>query len=34
MGSYLGLVPIEQSSGQSRGQGPITKAGSTMPVNC
>lgn len=26
--SYLGLVPSEQSSGQSRHQGPITKAGS------
>lgn len=26
--SYLGLVPSEQSSGQSRRQGPITKAGS------
>ncbi|UNK45758.1 IS110 family transposase [Arthrobacter sulfonylureivorans] len=29
IGSYLGLVPSEQSSGQSRSQGPITKAGST-----
>lgn len=28
IGSYLGLVPSEQSSGQSRHQGPITKAGS------
>lgn len=28
IGSYLGLVPSEQSSGQSRRQGPITKAGS------
>ena len=27
IGSYLGLVPSEQSSGQSRHQGPITKAG-------
>jgi transposase len=29
IGSYLGLVPSEQSSGQSRVQGSITKAGST-----
>ncbi|WP_442853325.1 transposase [Arthrobacter sp. H14] len=29
IGSYLGLVPSEQSSGQSRHQGSITKAGST-----
>ncbi|WP_422934126.1 IS110 family transposase [Sinomonas sp. P47F7] len=29
IGSYLGLVPSEQSSGQSRHQGPITKAGSS-----
>ncbi len=28
IGSYIGLVPSEQSSGQSRHQGPITKAGS------
>ena len=28
IGSYLGLVPSEQSSGQTRHQGPITKAGS------
>ncbi|WP_427004580.1 IS110 family transposase [Pseudarthrobacter sp. H2] len=28
IGSYLGLVPSQQSSGQSRHQGPITKAGS------
>ncbi len=28
LGSYLGLIPSEQSSGQSRHQGPITKAGS------
>ena len=28
IGSYLGLVPSEQSSGPSRHQGPITKAGS------
>lgn len=28
IGSYLGLVPSEQSSGQARHQGPITKAGS------
>jgi transposase len=28
IGSYIGLVPSEQSSGQSRRQGPITKAGS------
>ena len=28
IGSYVGLVPSEQSSGQSRHQGPITKAGS------
>lgn len=28
IGSYLGLIPSEQSSGQSRHQGPITKAGS------
>ncbi|NVN00810.1 IS110 family transposase [Arthrobacter sp. SDTb3-6] len=27
IGSYVGLVPSEQSSGQSRHQGPITKAG-------
>jgi len=29
IGSYLGMVPIEDSSGQSRRQGPITKAGNT-----
>ncbi|MFJ4172417.1 IS110 family transposase [Paenarthrobacter sp. NPDC089714] len=29
IGSYLGLVPSEQSSGTSRHQGPITKAGNT-----
>ena len=29
IGSYLGLVPSENSSGQSRHQGPITKAGNT-----
>ena len=29
IGSYLGLVPSEESSGQSRRQGPITKAGNT-----
>lgn len=29
IGSYLGLVPSESSSGQSRHQGPITKAGNT-----
>lgn len=29
IGSYLGLVPSEESSGQSRHQGPITKAGNT-----
>lgn len=29
IGSYLGLVPSENSSGQSRRQGPITKAGNT-----
>ncbi|WP_374953710.1 transposase [Arthrobacter sp. Y81] len=29
IGSYLGLVPSEDSSGQSRRQGPITKAGNT-----
>lgn len=28
IGSYVGLVPSEQSSGQARHQGPITKAGS------
>ncbi|MDQ6740838.1 MAG: IS110 family transposase [Actinomycetota bacterium] len=28
IGSYVGLVPSEQSSGESRHQGPITKAGS------
>ncbi len=28
IGSYVGLVPSEQSSGQSRHQGPITRAGS------
>jgi transposase len=27
IGAYLGLVPTESSSGQSRSQGPITKAG-------
>jgi transposase len=29
IGSYLGLVPSENSSGQSRRQGPITKAGNS-----
>ncbi len=29
VGSYLGLEPSEESSGQSRHQGPITKAGNT-----
>ena len=29
IGSFMGLVPSEQSSGQSRSQGPITKAGNT-----
>lgn len=29
IGSYLGLVPSENSSGQSRHLGPITKAGNT-----
>jgi transposase len=29
IGSYLGLVPSEESSGQTRHQGPITKAGNT-----
>jgi transposase len=29
IGSYLGLVPSEESSGLSRHQGPITKAGNT-----
>ncbi|MEV8151035.1 IS110 family transposase [Arthrobacter sp. NPDC080073] len=29
IGSYLGLVPSEESSGQSQHQGPITKAGNT-----
>jgi len=29
LASYLGLVPSEQSSGTTRRQGPITKAGST-----
>ena len=29
IGSYLGLVPSEDSSGPSRRQGPITKAGNT-----
>ena len=29
IGSYLGLVPSENSSGESRHQGPITKAGNT-----
>ncbi|MEO8219603.1 MAG: IS110 family transposase [Specibacter sp.] len=29
IGSYLGLVPSEQSSGPSRHQGPITKAGNS-----
>lgn len=29
IGSYLGLVPSEHSSGQKRAQGSITKAGNT-----
>jgi transposase len=29
IGAYLGLVPSESSSGQSRSQGPITKTGNT-----
>jgi hypothetical protein len=29
IGAYLGLVPTEQSSGDSRSQGSITKAGNT-----
>ncbi len=29
IGAYLGLVPSEHSSGQSRSQGPITKTGNT-----
>lgn len=29
IGAYTGLVPSEYSSGQSRSQGPITKAGNT-----
>src|SRR5699024_9282183 len=29
IGSYLGLVPCEHSSGTSRSQGPITKTGNT-----
>ena len=29
IGAYLGLVPSEHSSGQSRAQGPITKTGNT-----
>src|SRR5256885_13654321 len=29
IGSYLGLVPSEASSGQQRVQGPITKTGNT-----
>lgn len=29
IGAYLGLVPTESSSGQSRSQGPITKTGNT-----
>jgi transposase len=29
IGAYLGLVPSESSSGSSRSQGPITKAGNT-----
>jgi transposase len=29
IGSFVGLVPSEHSSGQSRSQGPITKAGNT-----
>jgi transposase len=33
IGSYLGLVPSEQSSGQTRHQGPITKAGSNTPAS-
>jgi len=29
VGAYLGLVPTESSSGQSRSQGSITKTGNT-----
>lgn len=29
IGAYVGLVPCERSSGQSRSQGPITKTGNT-----
>ena len=29
IGAYLGLVPTESSSGQSRSQGSITKTGNT-----
>ena len=31
IGAYLGLVPSEHSSGESRRRGPITKAGNTRP---
>ncbi|WP_330461076.1 transposase [Streptomyces sp. NBC_00820] len=31
IGSYLGLVPSEDSSGCQRRQGSITKTGNTMP---
>src|SRR5699024_766923 len=31
MGSYLGLTPSEHSSGQTRSEGAITKAGNTYP---
>lgn len=34
IGSYPGLVPSENSSGQSRSLGPITKTGTVMPVGC
>jgi transposase len=34
IGAYLGLVPTESSSGQSRSQGSITKTGTPMPADC
>jgi transposase len=33
IGSFIGLVPSGYSSGQSRVQGAITKAGNTGPVS-
>jgi transposase len=34
IGAYLGLVPSEHSSGQSRSQGSITKTGNMPPAGC